>query len=368
MSTFFLQSALLIAVAYFLGAIVGCWLRKLFKQSASLLHTEPVAAGVAGAGAIAASQYSGAQEEASIEINRPESVPVPEQGPEPVRKVYIEEIPENLSVEQPFVPELEPETVTFVEAKTQPLPEPEPVPEPVSLPKPVFSPTAAVILEAEPEPEPEIEIVEPEVREPVVIKEEIVPEVAPVVEPEVGAAPVEEIIDDLTRIKGVGLPVALELKKNGIRRFEQVARWTDAEAAQIGKKLGFSGRIERENWMEQARILLAGDELEFTTHQLERAERAAHSHSDKTSENNDVAHAKTSGSASDRSGTSLNDLKLIIGIDTNMAEKLGEMGIHRLEQIANWTPGEIEALERQLGARDRITRERWVQQARQLIG
>jgi len=344
MSTFFLQSALLIAVAYFLGAIVGCWLRKLFKQSASLLHTEPVAAGVAGAGAIAASQYSGAQEEASIEINRPESVPVPEQGPEPVRKVYIEEIPENLSVEQPFVPE------------------------PVSLPKPVFSPTAAVILEAEPEPEPEIEIVEPEVREPVVIKEEIVPEVAPVVEPEVGAAPVEEIIDDLTRIKGVGLPVALELKKNGIRRFEQVARWTDAEAAQIGKKLGFSGRIERENWMEQARILLAGDELEFTTHQLERAERAAHSHSDKTSENNDVAHAKTSGSASDRSGTSLNDLKLIIGIDTNMAEKLGEMGIHRLEQIANWTPGEIEALERQLGARDRITRERWVQQARQLIG
>ncbi|MCF6200262.1 MAG: hypothetical protein L3J67_12905, partial [Hyphomicrobiaceae bacterium] len=193
MSTFFLQSALLIAVAYFLGAIVGCWLRKLFKQSASLLHTEPLAAGVAGAGAIVASQYSAAEGEASIEINRPEPVPVLE----PVRKVYIEEMPENLPVEKPFVPDLEPETITFVEAETRAAPEPEPLPEPIPTPRPVFSPSPAIILEVEPEaePEPEIEIVEPEGQEQVVIQEGIVPSVpeivaTPVVEPVVVAASV----------------------------------------------------------------------------------------------------------------------------------------------------------------------------------
>ena len=40
MNYFILQSLLLIAVAYFLGAMLGCWLRKMFIQSASVLHRQ----------------------------------------------------------------------------------------------------------------------------------------------------------------------------------------------------------------------------------------------------------------------------------------------------------------------------------------
>ena len=65
--------------------------------------------------------------------------------------------------------------------------------------------------------------------------------------------------------------------------------------------------------------------------------------------------------------TSVDDLKLIIGIGSTMAEKLTQMGIVRLEQIADWNPSEIDALERQLGAQGRIEQERWVEQARQLV-
>ncbi len=374
MSTFFLQSALLIAVTYFLGAIVGCWLRKLFRQSASMLHTETVGAGTAvagaavagaGAGAVLGNQYAGAEGEASIEINRPD--------PEPIapRKIYIEEIPESLASEPTVLPQ--PEPVTYIEAEATPVSEPEAA--------------APVIPASILEPEPEIEIIEPEIREQVFIHEDIVPVVPEVETVPVVAAP--PVVDDLTRIKGVGLPVALELKKIGVLRFEQVARWTDADVAHVSRQLGFSGRIERENWMDQARILAAGDELEFTTHQLARAERDNRSEIDREHQGQGerkprdqkkpeadrtvrpsetfMRASRTDRSASSTQRTSLGDLKLIIGIDTNMAEKLNAIGINRLEQVANWTPSEIEALERQLGAQDRITRERWVQQARHLM-
>ena len=75
----------------------------------------------------------------------------------------------------------------------------------------------------------------------------------------------------------MGLPIALELKRIGVTRFEQVARWTDRDIAAVSSKLGFSGRIERENWMAQAKILASGDELEFTTHQLKGTERSSRS-------------------------------------------------------------------------------------------
>ena len=124
-----------------------------------------------------------------------------------------------------------PETVTYVE------PEPEPVP--VVISETVAPPIPAVILEPE-----------PEVRERVTIREEIVPEVLETVVAPVVMEPVAPIVkkvdDDLTKIKGIGLPVALELKRIGITHFAQVARWTDHDVAHISKQLAFSGRIERE--------------------------------------------------------------------------------------------------------------------------
>lgn len=70
--------------------------------------------------------------------------------------------------------------------------------------------------------------------------------------------------DDLTRIKGLGPKLAALLGEFGITRFAQIAAWTPEEIERIDAKLGrFAGRIARDQWVEQARLLAAGDESGF---------------------------------------------------------------------------------------------------------
>ena len=66
--------------------------------------------------------------------------------------------------------------------------------------------------------------------------------------------------DDLTRIKGLGPKIATLLRGLGVTRFDQIAAWSEADIARIDPQLGtFQGRIARDNWIEQARYLSAGD-------------------------------------------------------------------------------------------------------------
>ena len=74
--------------------------------------------------------------------------------------------------------------------------------------------------------------------------------------------------DDLTRIKGVGPKLAQQLHALGITNFAEIAGWSAADIARIDPQLGrFEGRIERDNWVEQARYLadedIAGFESRF---------------------------------------------------------------------------------------------------------
>lgn len=70
--------------------------------------------------------------------------------------------------------------------------------------------------------------------------------------------------DDLKRIKGVGPKLVKILAEQGITRFEQIAVWTDSDVARIDATLGrFAGRIARDSWVEQAKLLAAGDEDSF---------------------------------------------------------------------------------------------------------
>ncbi|TPM33048.1 hypothetical protein FJ958_09875 [Mesorhizobium sp. B2-3-5] len=45
--------------------------------------------------------------------------------------------------------------------------------------------------------------------------------------------------------------------------FAQIAAWTAADIERIEHALQFGGRVERERWVEQAKLLAAGDEKEF---------------------------------------------------------------------------------------------------------
>jgi predicted flap endonuclease-1-like 5' DNA nuclease len=70
--------------------------------------------------------------------------------------------------------------------------------------------------------------------------------------------------DDLTRIKGVGPKLAALLRGIGVTGFDDIAGWDDAAIDRIDAQLGqFSGRIRRDNWVEQARLLAAGDTAGF---------------------------------------------------------------------------------------------------------
>jgi predicted flap endonuclease-1-like 5' DNA nuclease len=70
--------------------------------------------------------------------------------------------------------------------------------------------------------------------------------------------------DDLKRIRGIGLLIEKRLNAMGITRYEQIANWTSADIERVSSKLEFKGRIERENWIEQARILASGGQTEFS--------------------------------------------------------------------------------------------------------
>jgi predicted flap endonuclease-1-like 5' DNA nuclease len=66
--------------------------------------------------------------------------------------------------------------------------------------------------------------------------------------------------DDLTRIKGVGPKLAALLNEQGITQFAQIAAWTDADIDRIDAQLGrFEGRIRRDDWVSQAKLLASGD-------------------------------------------------------------------------------------------------------------
>jgi large subunit ribosomal protein L21 len=58
--------------------------------------------------------------------------------------------------------------------------------------------------------------------------------------------------DDLKRISGVGPKLEGLLHENGVFHFDQIAAWKADEIAYMDDKLSFKGRIERDNWIEQA--------------------------------------------------------------------------------------------------------------------
>jgi NADH-quinone oxidoreductase subunit E len=72
--------------------------------------------------------------------------------------------------------------------------------------------------------------------------------------------------DDLKQIKGVGPKLEALLNSMGFFHFDQIAKWTGAEIAWVDENLeGFKGRVSRDGWVDQARVLAEGGETAFST-------------------------------------------------------------------------------------------------------
>ncbi|RUZ75685.1 proton-conducting membrane transporter [Mesorhizobium sp. M7A.F.Ca.US.006.01.1.1] len=69
--------------------------------------------------------------------------------------------------------------------------------------------------------------------------------------------------DNLRRLIGIGPVNEKLLKAQGVTSFAQIASWTAADIKRIEDVMNFDGRIARERWIEQAKLLAAGNEKEF---------------------------------------------------------------------------------------------------------
>jgi NADH-quinone oxidoreductase subunit E len=67
--------------------------------------------------------------------------------------------------------------------------------------------------------------------------------------------------DDLKKISGIGPGIEKTLNGLGIYHFRQIAAFTPDNVAWVNQHLRFKGRIEREDWIEQARKLAAGETI-----------------------------------------------------------------------------------------------------------
>jgi len=66
-----------------------------------------------------------------------------------------------------------------------------------------------------------------------------------------------EDADDLKKISGVGPALEAKLNGFGVYTFQQIADWTPENITAFDDLLSFKGRIERDNWLEQAQTFVA---------------------------------------------------------------------------------------------------------------
>jgi predicted flap endonuclease-1-like 5' DNA nuclease len=82
------------------------------------------------------------------------------------------------------------------------------------------------------------------------------PNPAPVTVPTFYDSPDDGDPDDLKKIKGIGPKLETLCHGMGVYYYRQIANWNASQVAEVDQKLSFKGRIDRDDWREQARKLI----------------------------------------------------------------------------------------------------------------
>ncbi|MBD8064571.1 NADH-quinone oxidoreductase subunit NuoE [Devosia sp. PTR5] len=69
--------------------------------------------------------------------------------------------------------------------------------------------------------------------------------------------------DNLKLITGVGPVLEGRLNALGITRYEQIANFTDEDISRVDRALNFRGRVQRDDWVRQAKALATGGVEEY---------------------------------------------------------------------------------------------------------
>ena len=318
------QTILLLALAYFAGCFVGCFARKL-KGAGPVVRRDELAMAPAGAGL--------PREAAPA----PFVAPIP--APAAVRPIPVQNAFRRADrdargdADEPAPPLRAPEREARpVSART--------APPPAAIQPPESAAVAVAAALATPPP-----------------------------------APAVAVRDDLTRIRAIDGAIEAELNQAGVTRYSQIAAWTSDEVKAISKHLGFSGRIERENWIEQAYILARGDDTHYATKRSiaafapplaaasfdalpDVASRAAFAEPRRPAPVPEPAPVLPAVAAADR-----DNLQRIGGITAEIEQLLFSHGVTRYARIAGWEATDVEPIERLLGGNGRVSRENWIEQA-----
>jgi predicted flap endonuclease-1-like 5' DNA nuclease len=193
--------------------------------------------------------------------------------------------------------------------------------------------------------------------------------------------------DDLLRISGVGPRNEKILHSLGYFHFDQIAAWTPENVAWVDDHLKFNGRIDREEWINQARLLANGEETEFTRlygsggeGAKESGLRTVRGPMEKPAAA-PIAQALVSPGVEDEEkpgtlkrpkgiaaarGGKADNLQRISGIGPKNEKVLQSLGFFHFDQIAAWTAAEVSWVDDHLKFNGRIKREEWIRQARLL--
>jgi predicted flap endonuclease-1-like 5' DNA nuclease len=189
---------------------------------------------------------------------------------------------------------------------------------------------------------------------------------APVKPDQGGAGP----SDDLTRIRGVDTEMQKRLKEAGVRRFQDLAALTAGDVKGLNDRFGLKGRIDHDNWVGQAQVLATGGET-YYSRRVDRGmpvppavEPASRVPAPEAAAPLPVAKRSFGKVAS--SAAPGDDLTRIRGIDAGLQRQLYEVGVRRFADLASLGAGDVRVLEQTLGIIDRIGPENWVGQAQVL--
>jgi len=211
---------------------------------------------------------------------------------------------------------------------------------------------AAVAPRVEPKPEPKPIPVAAPAPKPA-------PKPKPAAKPKVKtAAPKAAAKDDLKRIKGIGPQNEGRLNGIGVTTFAQIAGWSAKEQREIGERLAFPGRIEREEWVKQAKVLAKGGNTAFS----KRVDKGQVGSSQGKASAGEMGKKPRTLSKPPAGGG--DNLTLIDGVGNALEKKLFALGIYKFDQIAKWTKDNEVWIGNELGFPGRPERENWVAESK----
>ncbi len=426
MTTLILQTAAMLLCAYFLGAWIACLVRRTFFADAEQLA--PVA--IAPEAQRAAVTASDTGQRVSPPLRRPD--------PKPIALETIERA----------APHAAADAASRFEQVLTTAPRPAPVPTPPAppvnrtapaapvVPAPIMPPAAPVApVAARPSaPTPPAAaasaqtstsrtaatVSAPAAPAPIQPRQ-VLPAASSGAGPSAVAAPIAVAMpaaEDLTRIRAIDADLQRRLLRLGVTRYRDIAGWVPADIERISRELGFAGRIEQENWIEQAQILARGGETAYARRKEmgqiataspsaneglaksivapiapaqvaasaiiatapEVASRAAFAPQLKPvqpaatqaqpaapASNSGLAAATAAAAAAGLSAAAADvgrdNLQRISGINAEVERLLNVQGYSRYGQIAAWSPADAGRIDRLLGQEGRVARESWIEQA-----